>query len=179
MKLPLNIKLLIIGILVLMALGTVNSTYEATTSLYNNTTTINLANDALIQKQRTNYDGYYQAFMEKQNNANINKEVFIKVTSIIMSSRKDGENLSWKWVSENQQIPYSEFTVFYKELSDFISERYKDNMAIEIQKQDLVRRHNLLISVYPNNLINGYILEIDKLTYKEGYVSDYTKNKFK
>lgn len=179
MKLPLNVKILIASILLLLLIGVVSDTYTIGTKLYNETTSLSLANDAIIQKQRTNYDGYYQAFMDKQVNANINKEVFVKITSIIMSNRKDGENLSWKWVSENQQIPYSEFTVFYKELSNFISERYQDNMAIEVQKQEIVRKHNLLISVYPNNIINNYILGIDKLVYREGYVTDFTKSRFK
>lgn len=179
MKLPLNIKILIISIISLLILGVAHDNYTLGTKIYNETTSLSLANDALVQKQRTNYDGYYQAFMDKQENANINKEVFIKVTNIIMSNRKDGENLSWKWVSENQQIPYSEFTVFYKELSNFISERYQDNMAIEVQKQEIVRKHNLIISVYPNNLLNNYFLGIDKLVYKEGYVTEFTKNRFK
>ncbi len=179
MKLPLNIKLLIAGIITLLIISTVTDTYQTCTKLYNQTTDIRLESDAVVQKQRTNYDGYYQAFMDKQTNANINKDVFVGVTNIIMSNRKDGQNLSWKWVSENQQIPYSEFTRFYAELSEFISERYADNMAIEQQKQELVRKHNLLISIYPNNFINEYILGIDKLVYKEGYVSDYTKSRFK
>lgn len=179
MKLPIQIKILIISIISLLIIGNIMSTYNSCTELYNKTTTIRLSNDALIQKQRTNYDGYYQIFVDKQVNANINKETFIEVTNIIMSNRKDGQNLSWKWVSENQQIPYEEFTVFYKELSAFISERYQDNMAIEREKQEVVRKHNLLISIYPNNLLNKYFLGIDKLVYKEGYVSEFTKNKFK
>jgi hypothetical protein len=179
MKLPVNIKILIWSIVLFLIAGTVLDKYHQCTDLYNQTTDIRLSNDALIQKQRTNYDGYYLTFVDKQTNANINKEVFIKVTNIIMSNRKDGENLSWKWVSENQQIPYSEFTVFYKELSAFISERYQDNMVIEEQKQELVKKHNLLISIYPNNLLNEYLLGIDKLVYKEGYVSGFTKSRFK
>lgn len=27
--------------------------------------------------------------------------------------RKDGENVTWKWVQENQQIPFEEFTILY------------------------------------------------------------------
>lgn len=179
MKLPINIKILITGIVALLVVGSFVDNYQLCTNLYNQTTELRLENDALLQKQRTNYDGYYQAFVDKQANANINKEVFIKVTNIIMLNRKDGQNLSWKWISENQQIPYEEFTVFYRELSNFISERYADNMAIEREKQEIVRKHNLLISIYPNNLANNYILGIDKLVYKEGYVTDFTKSRFK
>lgn len=179
MKLPLNIKILIVSIATLLTVGKVIDGYNLCTNVYNQTTAIRLYSDAVIQKQRTNYDGYYQTFIDKQSNASVNKEVFIQVTNIIMSNRKDGKNLSWKWVSENQQISYEEFTTFYKELSKFISERYQDNMAIEEQKQELVRKHNLIISVYPNNIVNKYILGIDKLVYKEGYITEFTKNKFK
>lgn len=179
MKLPIQIKLSIAIILAFIVILPLISTYEDGTKLYNKATSFRLENDALIQKQRTNYDGYYQAFMDKQANASINKEAFIEVTNIIMTNRKDGQNLAWKWNQENQQIPYEEFTSFYRELSAFISARYADNMEIERQKQDIVKQHNILISIYPNNLINKYFLHIDKLVYKEGYITEFTKTRFK
>ena len=74
------------------------------------------------RKQITNWDGYYNIFIDKSKNANINKETFIEVTNIVMSARKDSQNLAWKWNQENQNIPFEEFTYFYKELSSFISE---------------------------------------------------------
>jgi hypothetical protein len=95
-----------------------------------------------------------------------------------MSNRKDGQNLAWKWSQENQQIPYEEFTVFYKELSSFISERYFDNMKIEREKQALVQSHSKLLQIFPNNLYNK-IIHIQPLKYKQGFVSNKTKQLFK
>lgn len=177
-NLPVQIKLVLAFIVVAILVSVVNKAYVSTVGLFNTTKESQLSYDKVVQEQVSNYDGYYQAFIDKQTNANINKETFIQVTDIIMSRRADGQNVSWKWLQENQQIPYEEFTVFYKELSAFISERYKDNMIIEQQKQEIVQQHNLLLSKYPNNIINK-ALDINKLTYKAGYISDYTKNKFK
>lgn len=139
---------------------------------------LQLSYNKINQEQVSNYDGYYLTFNDKRINANINKDAFIEVTNIIMTNRKDGQNVAWKWMQENQQIPYNEFTSFYKELSSFISERYQDNMLIEKNKQIIVKDHNLLISTYPNNLFNK-ILDINPLIYKAGYISNETKSKFK
>ena len=137
-----------------------------------------MAYNKKVQEQITNYDGYYLAFTEKQQNADVSKEVFLKVTGIIMENRKDGEGVAWKWLQENQQIPYHEFTYFYKELSSFISARYADNMKIERDKQDLARQHNTLLVTFPNTLYNRF-LNIQPLKYKFGYVSEATRHKFK
>ena len=145
--------------------------------MYNTSKKLNYAYDKVVSKQITNYDGYYQAFSDKMINANINKETFIEVTNIIMSNRKDGEGVAWKWVTENQQIPYSEFSYFYKELSLFINSRYGDNMKIEEEKQEIVREHNLLLESFPNNYYN-VILKIKFLKYKAGYITSATKEKF-
>ncbi len=176
-KLPLNIKIIITAIIVMLFISTTGKVYNATVSLYNGTKELQLSYGKITQEQISNYDGYWLAFTDKQDNAKINKETFIEVTNIIMSNRKDGENVAWKWTHENQQIPYEEFTVFYKELSSFISVRYQDNMRVERSKQDIVARHNLLLAKYPNNIINK-VLDIDPLTYKAGYISESTKQKF-
>lgn len=177
-NLPINLKIAGTLIVLLLLFSGFKSIYNTTVGLYNSTKELQLSYDKVVQKQISNYDGYYLAFQDKQTNANINKETFIQVTDIIMSNRKDGLNLSWKWVQENQQISYEEFTYFYKQLDSFITERYLDNMNIEQQKQSIIQQHNLLLSTYPNNIINRF-LDIQKLEYKAGYISNNTKDKFK
>jgi len=81
-----------------------------------------------------------------------------------MSARKDGNNIAWKWVQENQNIPFEEFTIFYKQLSSFISQKFNENLAIERQKQAIIQKHNLLISTFPNNMYNKW-LNIPVLVY--------------
>ncbi len=173
-NLPKHIKILV-GIVFLLVLWSL--TFGPTIRLYNNTKKLELSYTKEVQTQITNYDGYYLAFTDKQSNADINKKTFIEVTDIIMKNRRDGESIAWKWVQENQYIPYEEFTVFYKDLANFITERYKDNMIIEQRKQSIVQEHNTLLSTFPNNFYN-YFLGINKMKYSFGYVSDNTMNKF-
>lgn len=177
-NLPIQIKFLIGIIIVSLIFGTLSSIFNCGVELYNKSKELSLSYNKIVQEQISNYDGYYLTFIDKQTNANINKETFVNVTNIIMSNRKDGEHVSWKWVQENQQIPYEEFTIFYKELSQFISERYQDNMRIEREKQNIVNQQNLLLSLFPNNVVNHF-LNIPNLQYKAGYISDITKSKFK
>lgn len=173
-KLPIQIK--IVGIIVIILL--VTKTISPLVTIYNSTTELRLSYNKEVQTQLTNYDGYYLAFIDKQDNATVNKETFLEVTNIIMSARKDGQNLAWKWNTENQNIPYSEFSDFYKELSSFISVRYQDNMIIERNKQDIVQKHNTLLITFPGNIYNK-LLGIKQLKYKFGYVSKKTMNRFK
>jgi hypothetical protein len=155
MKLPINVKLLISLLLVGTLISLFKFSYNKTTSFYNTAVNLELQYIALDQKQNSNYTAHYEAFKAKQANANfVTKNVFIEVTKIIMTSRQDGQNVAWKWLQENQQIPYSEFTYFYKELSDFISIRYNDYMLIEQQKQQIAKQYNSLIKSYPGNVIN-------------------------
>ncbi len=176
-SLPIHIKILLWAISAMVVFSFIGKTYDLFVGIYNSTKELSLSYDKTVQEQVSNYDGYYLAFTDKQQNANINKETFVQVTNIIMSNRKDGQSVAWKWTQENQQIPYSEFTIFYKELSSFITERYQDNMQIERTKQFIVQKHNLLIDRFPNNIINRF-LHIKHLEYKVGYLSEETKAKF-
>lgn len=177
-NLPIHIKIVLFIVILFGIISLTKSIVNPGIDLYNDSKEIELKYTEVSQNQITNYDGYYLAFIAKQQNANINKETFIKVTEIIMTNRKDGENLAWKWSQENQQIPYSEFTSFYKELSTFISERYFDNMRIEKEKQILVNSHSKLLQTFPNNFYNKFI-DIQPLKYKAGFISNKTKKMFK
>lgn len=177
-NLPIQFKILIYGVISILVLSVFSKIYTSSVNLFNTTKELELSYNKITQEQISNYDGYYLAFIDKQDITNINKETFIEVTNIIMSNRKDGQSVAWKWTQENQQIPYNEFTIFYKELFNFVSERYEDNMRIERSKQTIVQKHNLLLEQYPNNIIN-IILDINHLVYKVGYISNNTKNKFK
>lgn len=176
-NLPIQFKILLFVVIIFGTISLIKSTISPGIELYNNSKEIELKYNEVSQNQITNYDGYYLAFIAKQENANINKETFIKVTEIIMTNRKDGENLAWKWSQENQQIPYEEFTSFYRELSAFITERYFDNMKIEREKQALVQSHSKLLQTFPNNFYNKFI-DIQPLKYKAGFISNKTKKMF-
>ena len=173
-KLPISIKIFI-GLLVagiLFSLTT--SLYTSFTDIYNQSVSYKLDYTSVDQNQVTSYDNDYLAFKEKSSIADISKETFVTVTEIIMNGRKDGSNLAWKWVHENQNIPYEEFTCFYKELSAFTSVRFEKNAAIERQKQGIAKNHNQLITTFPGVIYNHF-LKIQPLTYKEGFISSDTR----
>jgi hypothetical protein len=177
-NLPIHIKIILGLVILFFAISAITKTVGPGIDLFNNTSKIALDYNAKVQEQVSNYDGYYLAFKDKQENANINKETFVAVTNIIMTHRADGAALSWKWVQENQQIPYDEFTSFYKELSAYISSRYENNMQIERDKQKIVKDHNVLLTLFPGNMYNK-VLHIKPLVYKAGYISDSTAQRFK
>lgn len=171
---------LIVGIVILISLfNSCGSLYNSGVGLYNTTATYKLQYERKQQEVVTFFDAKYLAFSKKENIANVNKDAFIVITSIIMSNRRDGQQLAWKWVHENQNIPYEEFTSFYRDLSSFVEQQYGGIFEIEKDKQNIVAEHNRLLTVYPNNVLNKFpFMHIPPLVYKAGYLSDSTKRLF-
>ena len=124
------------------------------------------------------YDKLYKSYVQKTDIATVNKDAFIEVSKIIMENRKDGEQLSWKWVRENQQIPHSEFTYFYKDLSSYIETQRDQYFAIEKQCQVLAKDFNVYISTFPN-LLYAKLLGIKSIEFEYGFLSDHTNSVFK
>lgn len=176
-KTPLSVKIAVSVFFLFSLISIVSNVVDGFISIYNSTYSYRLDYKSLEQNQITTFDNNYLIFKDKSNIASLNKETFIKVTEIIMSARKDGMSVAWKWVSENQPIPYGEFTQFYKDLSSFTSSRFAENNMIERSKQSIVKEHNKLIMTFPGNLYNHF-LKIDPMVYKEGFVSDDTKSLF-
>ena len=176
-KLPITVKIFIYVLIFGSILSFISSIATGTKYVYNKSIEYEFEYKSLEQKQITTFDNYYLAFKEKSNIANLNKETFVTVTSIIMKGRTDGVNLAWKWVRENQNIPYNEFTDFYKELSTFVATRFDENNKIEKEKQQVVKNHNQMIISWPGILYNHW-LEIQELTYIPGFISQDTKTLF-
>lgn len=174
---PKQIKIIIGLIILLFIYSFVKMLYNTTTSFYNTEKSYQLEYKQVEQDQLTTFDNNYLIFKEKSNIAELNKETFITVTEIIMLNRKDGQNIAWKWVHENQQFDYNEFTKFYSDLSNFTSERYKENNSIERRKQEMAKQHNFLIQTFPGVIYNQFF-KFNQLEYKEGFVTDETKALF-
>lgn len=177
MKLPIQIKILIGIVIILVTISTIGGIFTSSTVFYNTELEQRSEYEKLVEEQLTTFDNNYLIFKDKSNIAELNKETFVKVTEIIMSNRKDGQQLAWKWVSENQQIPYDEFTVFYRNLSEFTQQRYNENNIIEKKKQEIAKKHNLLISSYPGVIYNHFF-KFEKLEYKRGFLTKETKDLF-
>jgi hypothetical protein len=174
---PKNIKIAIFVIVLLITSSLIQNCYQNSKTMFNQSKTLELEYVNIENSQIVTWDSYYLNFQEQNENVKLSKEGFIELTQIVMSSRKDGQNLAWKWVQENQNIPFEEFTHFYKQLSGFISQRFDENLAIENRKLDIVQQQNLLISTFPNNVYNWF-LKIKPLNYKVGFISEQTKQKF-
>ena len=174
---PKQIKIIIGLIILLFVYSFVKMLYNTTTSFYNTEKSYQLEYKQVEQDQLTTFDNNYLIFKEKSNIAELNKKTFITVTEIIMLNRKDGQNIAWKWVHENQQFDYNEFTKFYSDLSNFTSERYKENNSMERRKQEMAKQHNFLIQTFPGVIYNQFF-KFNQLEYKEGFVTDETKALF-
>lgn len=173
-KLPTTVKIFIYVLIFGSILSGISSIGTGVKHVYNKSIEYQLEYKSLEQKQITTFDNYYLAFKEKSNIANLNKETFVMVTSIIMNGRSDGNNVAWKWVRENQNIPYEEFTNFYKDLSTFVATRFSENNKIEKEKQQVVKNHNQMITCWPGVFYNSW-LKRDELIYREGFISKDTK----
>lgn len=169
-KLPISVKIVITLFVIALIYSFFSSVYSSSTTIYNQSIGYNLSYDQIGQEQITAWDADYLCFIEKSNITEISKETFLRVTNIIMTARTDGANLAWKWNQENQQIPYEEFTVFYKDLSAFVMLRFEANKTFERKKQQIVQAHNLLLTTFPGVIYN-YFLELPLMEYKEGFVS--------
>jgi hypothetical protein len=131
-----------------------------------------------VQEKVGFYDKLWKTYLQKEKITNVNRETFIQVTKIIMENRKDGQQITWKFISENQQIPYSEFTKFYEDLSNFITSQREGYFNIEKECQAISNRNNTLLDTFPNNLYNK-ILGCQKIKFEYGFTSDSTDNIFK
>ena len=106
-----------------------------------------------------------------------NEETLMEVTKIVMGARKDGDKLVWKWLQENQPIPYSEFTKFYAGLIEFIQSQRQGLLDLEIRSQQIALQNNTLLDTFPHNLYNK-VLNRPHIEYKPSFTSTRTQQVF-
>jgi hypothetical protein len=123
------------------------------------------------------YDAMWKTYSQKNELKDMNEATFIRIAETVMSARKDGANLSWKWVQESTQIPFNEFTEFYKDLSAFIEKKRDGYFDLEKQCQVLAYTYNAYLKRFPNNVYNVFLGK-DEIEYHYGFISDSTKNVF-
>lgn len=123
------------------------------------------------------YDKLWKTFIQKEQIRDLNKETFITIAKIQMENRKDGQNITWKWVQENSPIPYAEFTKFYSDLSAFIETQRNEYYALEKECQTIATANNMLIDTFPNNIYNKF-LGREHINFSYGFLSDSTNKVF-
>jgi len=101
------------------------------------------------------YDKMSKVFNQKSQIAVKNDSSFRKNIDIIMSQRKDSEQVMMKWITEsNPNANYSEVAVLYKDLSRAIEAQREGFFNQEKVLQDVVRQHKNLIQRFPNSFYN-------------------------
>lgn len=145
---------------------------------HNESLTIKRQYEQKCQSREGFYDKLWKTYTQKENILNLNKETFVEVSKMIMENRKDGANLTWKWTHEVSQIPFSEFTKFYSDLSSFIESQREAYYGLEVECQVLAAKYNLYIDTFPNNAYN-LVLNKKHIDYQYGFTSDSTQKVFK
>ena len=130
-----------------------------------------------VQEKKGYYDKMWKSYIQKEKIANISTEIGIKITKIIMNNVSDGKNLSWKWVSKYPEIPYSEFTKFYTDLSDFVITQREGYFNLDKKCQTIANENNTLLDTFPNNLYNK-VLNRQKINFEYSFTSDSTETVF-
>jgi len=152
--------------------------YSSAKFIYNKSVIYHNTYNQKVEEKLGFYDKLWKTYLQKEKITNLNKETFIQVTSLIMENRKDGSNLAWKWVHENQNIPYEEFTVFYRDLSTFIESQREQYFNIEKECQKIANQNNTLLDTLPNNLYNK-VIDCKHIKFEYGFLSDSTNSVFK
>ena len=151
--------------------------FRGVISLYNTHVQVNNSYKQKKQERLGFYDKLWKTYVQKENLAQINKETFIEVAKLLMENRKDGANLSWKWVQENQPVPFEEFTAFYKDLSIFIENERNGYLNLEKECLQLAQQNNTLLDTFPNNFYNKF-LGLEHIEHTYGFLSDSTNQVF-
>ena len=146
---------------------------------YSNSKKYNNAYIQKVQEKKGYYDKFWKSYLQTEKIADfVTKDVFIVVTKIIMENRKDGQNVAWKWLTENQQIPYNEFTKFYSNLSDLVTKNREGYFNIEVECQKIANQNNTMLDTFPNNIYNK-VLNLNRINFEYGFTSDQTEDVFK
>lgn len=168
----------ILYILLTIGLFQIKGCYNSTKTVYNKSRVYHNQYEQKTQEKMGFYDKMWKSYLQKTGIASVNRETFIMVAKIIMENRVDGKNVVWKWVQENQNIPFETFSNFYADLSIFITEQREGYFNIEKACQTIANSNNTLLDTFPNNVINK-VLRCDKISFSYGFLSDSTNNVFK
>ncbi len=163
-------------VLLLLVIG-LSRFYKDSKAIYNQTVLYQNDYAQVGQEKETYYDNMWKSYTLKHNVLIENKQTFIEITKMIMDGRRDGEHLTWKWLQENQPIPYSEFSSFYADLSQFVETQRAGYLALEVKSQNIAKANNILLQTFPNNAYNR-ILKRPRIDYKPGFSSTKTKQVF-
>lgn len=160
------IKYLVISLVVIFAVTTVISVGEKFVTFYNTekqmATTYNeeVSNRvALLDKIAAKISGNAEITLKADSS-------FKEVIYTVMTNRKDGENLAWKWLQEsNPTASFSQIAIMYERLSNVVNESREEFYAQEKLLSKINQQHEAFLTTFPNNVYN-YVLNEPRFTYK-------------
>ena len=124
--------------------------------------------NAYVQKidERTSfYDKMYKVLAQKSQIAVKNDASFKENINIIMSGRKDSEQVVFKWITEsNPNADFKAVSEIYKDLSRAVEAERQGFFEQEKFLQDIVRQHSNLVDKFPGSFYNAFMSR-DKLSY--------------
>lgn len=124
------------------------------------------------------YDKMAKTFSQKSQITVKNDSSFRKNIDIIMSGRKDSEQVMFKWIKEvNPNAEYKEVSALYKDLSRSIEAQREGFFNQEKVLQDLVNQHTNHLQLFPNSFYNIFFGR--ELLKYEVIQSDLTRDVFK
>ena len=156
---------------------TISNTYSGIVKVYNTSAIYQNKYKQKEFERKSFYDKLWKVYSQKTDVAIQNKETFLQVTKLIMDGRADGKNVAWKWLHENQNIPYDQFSAFYADLSSYIEQQRNEYFKLEKETQDIANANNVLLDTFPNVIYNKF-LNREKIKYEFGFTSDKTDNVF-
>jgi len=164
MELP-KINLVKVGIFALIAVVGI-WLFSAFVGFSNTEVTTRNAFKQKMDERTAFYDNMWKTIGQKGQIALKNDSSFARNVDLIMSGRKDAQNLVMKWVQEsNPNANFNEVSALYKDLSRTVEAKRDEFFDQEVVIQDIVRTHDNLLDVFPNNLFN-FFLNRPHLVYK-------------
>lgn len=145
--------------------------YSGGKSMYNKSIIYHNNYIQTVQEKQGFYENLYNSYNEQKMISGLGKDGFIELSKIIMENRKDGNKVAWKWVQETQQIPFSEFTKFYTNLSEFIATKRDDYLEIEKRCQKIANQNNTLLDTFPNIIYNK-VINCKRIEFEYGFAGE-------
>ncbi len=116
-----------------------------------------------IDERTAFYDRMWKILAQKSSIALKNDSSFRTNINIVMSGRKDSDQLIMKWVTEtNPNANYDQVSGLYRELSRTVESERDGFFQEEKSIQDIVREHKNLCQKFPGSLF----LSVEPLVYK-------------
>ena len=145
------LKLVIIGLAFLLLIPLVGSFI----SFSNNEISLRNSFTQKIDERTSFYDKMYKTISQKSQVAVKNDSSFRQNVNIIMSGRKDAQQVVFKWITEsNPNANYESVSQLYQDLSRAIEANREGFFEQEKMLQDIVMQHSNLIERFPGSFYN-------------------------